>query len=717
MLMTGTRCERRALPSRSRRRSPGAVLSRQVTLGITVLASFSGLVACWESEEAGPASFRTGHVALRLGGSFDTVETPFHGFVARVGVEARPVLAAPEIIPVASILGVSPGGDGFVRAELELPEPLRSLPDAGFGLEIQQLPGQATDELLQQISPEILSRQVLKDWILERGPGGRARIVYRHERDGESDLYSLHLHAIRPAPLRLESRTFDVPPAATLELGYGLTTMPGAAGSVAARFQARLGCGDQPMSSVLDQTIFPGDPGGWRDAAISLPPEGGSCQLLLEAGGPEGSPLRGAVWAVPQVFVEDPAPGVDVNVVLISLDTLRADHLSGFGYPRQTSPRIDTELIERGTSFLDATSSYSRTDVSHLSLFTGLYPLARPQPGRLHATTPVPMLAERLRQAGFDTAAFTEDGLIAGAFGFWFGFDRFIERTVDGVERGRAAFDDAVGYLREHRERRFFLFVHTYKTHVPYLSSERYAEFFDDPADWQQEGMSSVPRNRRELADAYDRTIREVDDLVGGLLDALQELSLADRTLVVLVSDHGEAFGEHGAQGHSFSAHQEVIRVPWVLRGPGIPEGLSIETPVSLVDLAPTLLDWLGLPPLDTTQGISLVPGLRGEPLPEERAIYFSWLGRETAGFRYGPWKYHRWHNSNSLYNIDDDPGETRPVGGRGKDRPLMEAVIAEYEKTSAGLRSGFETAAAAGRAPAIPPEMRESLRALGYID
>lgn len=677
-----------------------------------------GGLACGGSDEPPPGPPGTGHNVLRLGPeAFDSLPTPYHGAVAQLGLEARPVLVAPEAIPVVSLLALTPDGDGFVRGEFTLPESAVSLPEAAFTLQVQQLPGAATPDLLGKMSDQILSRQILDGWRLERETDGRARIVYEHGAEVETHRYSLHLQALRPGPVRLESRIFEVPKRATLELGYGLASLPGAEGFVPTRFEARLGCGGESLRTVLEATISSGDPTGWRDAVVALPSAGGACRLALSAAGLDGAAVRGAVWAVPRVFVQDGTPEADFNVVLISLDTLRADHLSGFGYPRRTSPRIDEELIARGVSFRDVTSTYSRTDVSHLSLFTGLYPEARPERGRLTAKTPVPVLAERLRAAGFDTAAYTEDGLLAGVFGFWFGFDRFTERTVRAEDRGGSTFEDATEYLRGHRTRRFFLFVHTYKTHVPYFASPAYAEMFDDPAEWKREGMSPVPPARRVLVDEYDRTIREADDLVGGLLDELVALGLDDRTLVVLVSDHGEGFGEHGSLGHSFSGHQEVIRVPIVLRGPGVPEGLSIETPVSLVDVAPTVLDWLGLSPLSVSQGISLAPGLRGEPLPDRRSLFFSWLGREAAGVRHGPWKYKRVHNRRSLFNLDEDPTEKHPIPGGPKERPFAESMIADHVEASARIRAGFETEGPDAPIRALSPEMEESLRALGYIE
>jgi arylsulfatase A-like enzyme len=329
----------------------------------------------------------------------------------------------------------------------------------------------------------------------------------------------------------------------------------------------------------------------------------------------------------------------------------------------------------------------------------------------------MPLLAERLGEAGFHTAAYTEDALLAGVFGFWFGFDRFTERSYRHEDRGRGTFEDGIEYLRANRDRRFFLFLHTYKTHEPYVASRAYASLFSDPAHWKRDGMGAIPQKHRDRTNAYDRTIREADDLVGEFLRELSLLGLAERTLVVLLSDHGEAFGEHGLIGHSFSSQQEVMRVPVVFRGPGVPEGLRIDTPTSLVDVAPTILELLGLEPLRVTQGVSLVPAFRGKALGGERPLYFSWLGDQAIGVRYGRWKYRSVGQRRALFDLETDPQEMRSVVQSDQQQPRWERLLSNHRKASAEIRAGFGRAAQDRAAPAISEQTEKSLRALGYIE
>jgi arylsulfatase A-like enzyme len=423
---------------------------------------------------------------------------------------------------------------------------------------------------------------------------------------------------------------------------------------------------------------------------------------------------RGAVWAVPQ-FLAPATGGEDRNLILISLDTLRADHLSGYGFRRPTSPAIDQELIRRGTAFTDVIATFPQTDISHLSLFSSLYPSAQPTRGRIGAEDRLVLLAERLQSAGFETAAYTEDALVSGAFGFWFGFDRFTERSFAHADRGRPTIEDGVRYVASHRDRRFFLFLHTYKTHDPYVPSEAYRKLWTDPQQWKEGGPAPlVPPQHRELVDRYNRTIREADALVAELLGALDAVGLADRTYVVLLSDHGESFGEHGMTGHGFTPHLEQLRVPLILRGPGIPEGLRIRTPSSLVDVTPTLLDLLGVEPLEQAQGVSLKKALEGVALAPDRPLYFSWLRKEAEGVRHGRWKYHRAKGGHELFDLEKDPYEWKPGGKEtapAKETELLDAHAAD------GAKRREELAGSAEKGPsAIDEKTEKSLKALGYL-
>jgi arylsulfatase A-like enzyme len=459
--------------------------------------------------------------------------------------------------------------------------------------------------------------------------------------------------------------------------------------------------------------------GGWHEATLTA--EGGaeSCRLHLVAEGPSDA-LGGAVWAVPKVVVaaDDDATMDARNLIVISLDTLRADHLSGYGYRRATSPRMDRWFVEQGTTFANASTTYPMTHIAHMSMFTGLYPAALREQGLLlPRSSPVRTLAEVLRDGGFETAAITEDGLVSGARGFWFGFERFVERTAMGS--ARETFADGRRFVQAHRHRKFFLFLHTYQTHGPYEPSAAYATYFSAGDAGEGSHDSSVDEAYRASMDDYDREIRETDDIVASFLEELDRLNLTARSYVVLVSDHGEAFGEHGLEGHGWGPHQEQLHVPLMVRGPGIPVGRVISEPVSLVDLTPTLVDLLGLPGLEQAQGVSLMEALRGGSVSTARPHYFQWMGgKSPQGVRFGQWKYVRRRpgGPGRLYDLERDPGEERPV----QDHPavtdhaakLLDAYEADGARRAEALRAGD------GAPPryVMPRGVREALEALGYI-
>jgi arylsulfatase A-like enzyme len=674
-----------------------------------------------------PSAPEIERVAARLGSEdFGVADAPYHGAVAQIGDEARPVIVAPERVPVALGLGLL-ASDGEVRLEVALPEGTRDLPAGSFAASVQRLPMpiRLPDSAFADFARTLFARQLEHGWRLERAPGdpARATLVYTPPAEDLSArigpvYFNLRLEALLPPPAELASRPFPVPPGGHLELGYGLLVRAGAEDVSPVRFTARLACGEDE-TELFARTVDPRAESGWHDVRFPLPEGPSACRLSLAAAAAAGGgPPRGVVWAVPRVSERDRRD--DRNLILVSLDTLRADHLSGYGYARATSPNLDAQMIARGTTFTEVISTFPQTDAAHLSLFTGLYAEAQPGRGRLAPSSPLPLLTERLRDAGLETAAFTEDALIAGFFGFWFGFDRFVERSFREEERGRATFDDGLRFVREHRDRRFFLFLHTYKTHDPYVASEPYRELFTDADEWAESPPApGVPPRHRDLVDAYDRTIREADDLIAELLAELEELGLAERTIVVVLSDHGESFGEHGATGHGFSGFQEQLRVPLVLRGPGIPAGLRVDTPASLVDVAPTLLEVLGIESLPAAQGISLAPALRGEPLSGERPLFFSWLQDGAAGVRRGPWKYLRsdLEPTSKVYDLERDPGERKPLRERTQFHPIAEELLRDQRGRSESLRATLGHPDSSPAQPPLSEHMEKSLRALGYIE
>lgn len=651
---------------------------------------------------------------------FGQGEVPAHGPVVKIGDEAREVALAPQVLEIATLRGLRLD-QGKARREIELPIDARTLPDEAFQLDVQELPfaGDLPESVFDFFATETFHKLVDTRWHLERDPA-RAGVVQLEVAPlaAKQDVqFNVDLRARLPQPKLVESTAFAVPDEATISLGYGVV---GTGARSAIRFRASLRCASTAELPLLDDTITPDvAAAGWRDTAVALPAATG-CLLRLETTTPEGDAVRAGAWSEPLVFARSPVktpPAVD-NVIVVSLDTLRADHLSGLGYPRATSPTIDAHLIAPGTTFADASTTFPRTDVAHLSLFTSLFPEAQPAPGRLGADTTAALLTESLRAAGLVTAGFTEDAMIAGAFGFWFGFDRFVERAFADRERGHATFADGIDFMRTNRERRFFLFLHTYKTHQPYVTSEKYGTFAD-AADWGRLPLDErIPEKERAHVDAYDRTIREADDLMASLLGELARLGLAERTLVVLLSDHGEAFGEHGSLEHGYAGHQEQLQMALVFRGPGVPAGVRIDTPVSIVDVAPTVLELAGAAPLPYAQGISLAPAFAGRSLPAARPLFFSWLAQGALGVRHGQWKYLRADHGHELFDLASDPQERLPRGRKRPPRPVEAGLLAAYQADGARLRAQFN-AHAASRDSAVPIEgrMQESLRALGYVE
>lgn len=309
------------------------------------------------------------------------------------------------------------------------------------------------------------------------------------------------------------------------------------------------------------------------------------------------------------------------NLVLVSLDTLRADHLGCYGYDRDLSPHIDSFASE-SIQFMKAVSQSSWTLPAHASLFTGYYPSAIGAVNR-HRSIPLsfPMLGEILRDAGYSTAAFTGGGYLNPIYGFAQGFEAYEHYSAfdsDPVWR----FIDGAG------DRPFFLFLHTYKVHNYYVPPElmdRLGDEFKEEFGDLESIMSFVDRHlfvdlndetrprMEHLRDRYDLSILHIDRQFGSLMDGLEERGLLGETLIVFFSDHGEEFGEHGRTYHGGTLYNEQIHVPLLLRLPGgRAEGKKIPEIVELMDVFPTILEYLDMRAPREIDGESLVPLIEG---------------------------------------------------------------------------------------------------------
>jgi arylsulfatase A-like enzyme len=439
---------------------------------------------------------------------------------------------------------------------------------------------------------------------------------------------------------------------------------------------------------------------------------------------------------------EAPAPHAR-NLILISLDTLRADHLGSYGHRRDTSPAIDA-LAARGVRFADASATAPWTLPSHATMFTGLYPSRHGVKDYSHRLPERSLtLAEILAGHGYQTLAVASawniaDPRFALFQGFAAGDVHYVKETREGahgrvvpntgpevVARARALLEG------RDRTRPFFLFVHFYDTHTDFSPEPAYRARFVSPYGGKldgstrqleairRRGLRLSPADLRFLRELYDAEIRQLDDLLGDFFASLDESGVTGDTLVVLTSDHGEEFQEHGSVLHGRTQYEELLRVPLILAGPGIPAGRVVEAPVALVDLLPTLLGRLGLPAPPGLDGLDLAPTWTGGALPE-RALFAEAdhhnrvegqpMNDIKRSARIGDDKLHldRHTGQVELFNLSHDPGEQEDLAAAFPERvaPLRAALDRFLAAAVAGETSGAELSA----------EEVELLRSLGYV-
>jgi arylsulfatase A-like enzyme len=354
--------------------------------------------------------------------------------------------------------------------------------------------------------------------------------------------------------------------------------------------------------------------------SIELPPLGSGTFLSLET---QGALDNHSFWFNPVLRLER---SEGCNVILISIDTLRADHLGCYGYEKDTSPNID-ELASDSAVFLNVYSASPWTLPSHVSIMTGLYGVHHQVYHDSERMDPKDVtLAEKLRENFYKTTAFTGGGFVSSVYGFSKGFDSYYEGEggifhQDSAER---VFSVVSQWIDRSKGQDFFLFVHTYQPHSPYACPPPYKfMFLDDDAKWGHIDLiqhlggndclyKELPdEERRNIIALYDGEIRYTDEmLIAPLIDKLKETGLYERTLLILTSDHGEEFFDHSAWGHGYSVYDEALKVPLLIKFPDSHfKGKRITKIVSLVDIMPTILNWLEVDFSDIKiDGTSLLP-------------------------------------------------------------------------------------------------------------
>jgi arylsulfatase A-like enzyme/Flp pilus assembly protein TadD len=400
-----------------------------------------------------------------------------------------------------------------------------------------------------------------------------------------------------------------------------------------------------------------------------------------------------------------------LNVVLITIDTLRADHVGCYGYKQIKTPNIDG-LAADGTRFERAFAVVPVTLPSHTSMLTGTYPMfSGMHDFSANKLSPLqPTLASVLKQSGYETGAVVAAAVLDARFGLNQGFDfyydhfdfnRLDEANLDEMQRpGNVVADVALDWLGKNSQKKFFLWMHLYDPHFPYHLVE--------------------PYNREYASQPYDGEIAFADEQVGRLLRFLKEKGIYRNTVIVLCGDHGESLGEHGEKTHGFFIYNATMHVPLIIRLPENASARVVADPVSLVDLMPTVLGALGVAIPSQAQGRSLLPELQDNGNHDDQAardrvlygetflprIHFNWSelrGSENI-------KYHFIDAPRpELYDLMNDPGEvhnlfTDKSAVAGEMRAKLNVMIRDY---SAGKEMAEKTG--------LDPALMERLKSLGY--
>ena len=434
------------------------------------------------------------------------------------------------------------------------------------------------------------------------------------------------------------------------------------------------------------------------------------------------------------------------NVLLISVDTLRPDHLGCYGYQRNTSPAIDS-LARDGVRFSKVVSPTSWTLPAHMSLLSGL-------PSEAHgvvddgmkAGSDVLFLSEVLQDAGYETAGFVAAPYLSGRYGFLQGFDHYDDYSVAEMVNRRShegvtspkSFEMTADWLTTWAARPqanpFFVFLHLWDVHYDFTPPPPYDSMFDpsytgtvtghDFQDSQDIHPAMAPRDLQHLIALYDGEIRYTDSYVKRLLDVLRELDVLEDTMIVLTSDHGEEFFEHGHKGHRQNLFDETILVPLIIRWPEkLPRGRTIAPQVTLLDVAPTILSLVGLErpvgfgtdDIGTARGgEDLTPLILDGLTPHVQNTAFSDLHGELKAIRSNTEKLIRdtadGADTLTYFNLVDDPGETQDVLGRYPERASrLRAALNDW----LGIWSDYANLAEPAE---VGEDVLRRLRRLGYV-
>ncbi|MFT7669204.1 MAG: arylsulfatase A-like enzyme [Planctomycetota bacterium] len=651
---------------------------------------------------------------------WEPVENESEFEIARVRMRL-PMAGGPYVHPVAN--EVSRAG-----LKLALPGQTRPGPNqlllAGYDLMRAKANGAHSLSVSYPVERELLTKNFarLDEGRVEAQPVGMSNGTRRA--------------AQAPAPVNYTYQV-QVPSAGRLEFGVGVmhlaleVTQSGAAlvpmHEEGVSFQVDLEREDGTRSVLWERTIHPGETMHFFDGQVDLTSWAGqTVRLHFQAeSSSQMTPL--VAWADPVVFGDSPDPRPNVLVILI--DTLRADRVGCYGNERGLTPTLDS-IAAAGILFADSMSAASWTLPSHASLFTSTYPSQHGVWDDQVLPAELPTIAEVLRDAGYRTAAFTEGGFMNVAHGFARGHS-----LHDSKERDCSITYDLAAQWINARTTPYYAFVHSYQVHSPHNPPAEFRERFVRPYSGELPPVIDSPRykwgrgtalpNEKDasyVTDLYDAEVAYVDQQIGLMLERLRETGALDNTLVVITSDHGEEFFEHGASTHGFSLYQEQLHVPLILHWPGHFEGgLVIDHQVHSLDIAPTIAQaarvqapasFVGSPlSLDAAQVarpmfVPMKTLMRSKP---ERS------GEAAASLREGDLKFISYptdlrkydkHPNAVLFDLSKDPGEEHNI--------LLDESAASWQLKLDKLYERYPLVESSEVAE-YDPETQAELEKLGY--
>jgi len=423
------------------------------------------------------------------------------------------------------------------------------------------------------------------------------------------------------------------------------------------------------------------------------------------------------------------------NIILISIDCLRADHLSCYGYHRNTSPNID-RLAKEGVLFKNAFSQATWTLPSHASIFLSQYVWRHKvdEIRRKRLADWCITLAEILKNKNYTTAAFTGGVGASSTYGFNQGFEIYEESIPGSCRRHEISFyiDKLLGWLESVRDRKFFLFIHTYDVHSAYNPPASYFDLYTNgypERKWLKtsEGVIAgcktdiskfTPKEIDYIMAVYDGAINYVDNELGKIFEKLHQLGIDENTIVIGTADHGEAFGEHGRLGHELEPYIELVHVPLIIKGPGISKGRTYENFVQHIDIVPTILEILNIHQSKQMQGRSFLALMKNCEIEDNLKTYS--LGQEIdeparsfcISLRTKKWTYiMNQIGPDELYDQADDPKEQNNIIEK---KPL---VAQKLEKELEDfIASTSEEEPQVAEEVHVDEELKERLKSLGYL-